>query len=75
LLQSEFNNSPYLLLSKIYPEYDWLPWKFNITSNGFWSDKKNQRNFMEWVAKQLQYKDKEDWYNVSVEVKIKNISS
>jgi hypothetical protein len=65
-----YKNSPLLLISTVYPEYDWLPWKFNVTPHGFWSDKKNQRNFMDWAAKELNYKNKEDWYNISVKVSL-----
>jgi hypothetical protein len=54
----------------MYPDYEWLPWKFTFTPKGFWSDQQNQRAFIDWVGKQLKYKNKEDWYNISVKVKI-----
>ncbi len=61
------------MLSSHYPNYDWLPWKFEERLPvGFWNDIKNQLNFMDWVATELQYKEKEDWYKLSSEV---NISS
>ncbi len=66
---SHFNNSPYLAFTKIYSEYEWLPWKFDKVHNGFWDDMKNQRNFMDWVGKQLNYKNKEDWYQITNEAK------
>ncbi len=75
---SQFNGSPYLLISSVYPEYEWLPWKFNQIPKGFWNDMKNQRNFMDWAGKQLNYIIREDWYKTTAEVlslklKIKNL--
>ena len=28
-LIKKYNGSPYSLLKTIYPDYDWLPWKFD----------------------------------------------
>ncbi len=63
-----YNNSPSLLISTVYSEYKWLPWKFQHVPNGYWEDMKNQKKFMDWVGKQLNYKDMEDWYKVTKEV-------
>ncbi len=63
-----YNNSPSLLISTVYSEYKWLPWRFSHVPKGYWEDMKNQRNFMDWVGKQLNYNDMEDWYKVTAEV-------
>ncbi len=63
-----FNKSVNLLLSNIFPEYEWLPWKFVQISKGYWKDMKNQRKFMDWAGKELNYTNKEDWYKVTTEV-------
>ncbi len=55
------------LLAETYPEYDWLPWKFERPRN-YWSDIKNVRKFMDWAAQQLNVKEMSDWYNVSTSV-------
>jgi hypothetical protein len=68
LLQSKYHGSPFLLLSTIYPEYDWLPWKFDKCPQNYWTDVNNQRKFMEWAGKQWNIKELSDWYNVSQEV-------
>ncbi len=59
-----------MLLSSIYPEYEWLPWRFLHlhVAKGFWDDVKNQRDFMDWAGKKLNYKSREDWYGVTAEV-------
>ena len=68
MLQKKYNNSPINLLSSVYPEYEWLPWKFEKSPNHFWEDVNNKRKFMDWAGKQLNIKDMSDWYKVSVKV-------
>ena len=53
------------IVQSTYPEHDWLIWKFRRVPNGFWNDKKNQRNCLDWIGKQLGIKDMEDWYKMS----------
>jgi hypothetical protein len=70
----KYNDTLYTLLSRVYPEFEWLPWKFGNCPPSFWKDLKNQRNFMEWVGKQLNVNEMEDWYKVTHKVsKIKKI--
>jgi len=54
------------LLSKVFPEYKWLPWKFNLTPKGYWSDAGNQKSYLEWLGKRLGYNSEEDWYKVKL---------
>jgi hypothetical protein len=56
---------PYYIFSEIYPEYEWLPWRFNRVVPGYWDDVNNQKKFMEWASKELKIKDMSDWYNVT----------
>ncbi len=65
LLHLMYNNSPPLLVSTVYSEYKWLPWKFTHIPNNYWSDLNNQKLFLEWAEKELNIKEKEDWYNIS----------
>ena len=64
--------SLYDILVDMYPDYDWLPWKFEKCPNNFWSNKNNVRNYLDWAGKQLNVKEMSDWYNVSFNVKINN---
>ena len=67
------NHSPiHKLVTDAYPEYEWLPWRFNKCPFSYWNDLKNQRKFMDWAGKQLGIKDMNDWYNVNYKVKIKS---
>ena len=53
------------LLTQVYPEYDWLPWKFAQCPRNYWNDINNVRKFMNWAAKQLNVKKMSDWYTIS----------
>jgi hypothetical protein len=68
LLHSKYNSSIFLLLSKVFPEYEWLPWKFANTPKNIWSDEKNVRNFLDWAGKQLGVKEMADWRSVTTKV-------
>ncbi len=70
LLALNYKSSPYLLISTIFPEYEWLPWKFNQTPNGFWNDLNNQRQYVNWKGRQLGIINLEDWYKVATIVGI-----
>ena len=56
-LLSKYNSSPYLLLSAVYPEYNWLPWRFKHTPKRIWEDKNIVIKFMEWAKKELKIKE------------------
>ena len=62
------SGSLYQILSDVYPEYEWLPWRFIRTPKQFWDDPKNQRTFLEWAGKQLKIKEMSDWYKVITHV-------
>jgi hypothetical protein len=55
-------------LSNVYPDYNWLPWKFDNCPHNYWTDLKNQRKFLDWAATELNIKDKSDWYQVAFRV-------
>ena len=63
-----YNRSLYSLLSAVYPDYEWLPWRFQRNRTYYWSDSKNWRTFMEWAGKKLNVKEMKDWYNVTNQV-------
>lgn len=58
-----FNNSLYDLLRSAYVDYNWQPWKFSDTpSRNFWNDIENQREYFDWLGKELGVQKMEDWY-------------
>jgi hypothetical protein len=68
LLNAKYDRSLSLLLSVLYPEYEWLPWKFVRSPVNFWSDSHNKKKFLDWAGKQLGVKEFSDWYKVSTAV-------
>jgi hypothetical protein len=56
------------ILSAVYPDYEWLPWKFTKCPRNYWDHEKNKRKFIDWVSKELKIKEMSDWYNVSFKV-------
>jgi hypothetical protein len=68
LVTNTYNGSLLQLLSNVYPDYNWLPWKFAECPLPYWDDVKNQRKFLDWAAKELNIKEMSDWYNVTNKV-------
>ena len=66
-LASKYNNSPLQLLSGIFPDFQWLPWNFSNTPKD-WKDFKNQRHFMENVAKRMKILEPSGWNSISAQV-------
>ena len=56
-------------MKHVYPNYNWLPWKFKQISKAFWNDEKNVAAYMNWLSERLNIKTMEDWYKISYEVK------
>jgi len=53
------------MLSKIYPEYDWKPWRFKHASKGFASDSQVMAKILGHLALELDIGSNDDWYRVS----------
>lgn len=51
-----------------FPDYDWLPWKFINTPKLYWEDISNQKKFVKWIETELNIKEMDGWYNVSLKV-------
>jgi hypothetical protein len=69
LLRAKHSGSPYSLLSEVYPEFDWLPWKFVKSPTNSWEIKKIQNKFLEYATEKLNIKESSDWYKVTRKVK------
>ena len=57
-----------LLLSQFYPSLEKLPWLHSKCPKNYWDDIENQKKFITWAEKQLQIKNKNDWYNITAKV-------
>ena len=49
----------------MFPDYNWLIWKFNKMGNNVWEDKKIQKDYLIWLGKKLGYTTMEDWYKIN----------
>jgi hypothetical protein len=65
-LVAKYGGSPSKLVQAIYPQHQWILSKFDTVPRGYWSDKENQKNFMDWLGKELGFEDMDDWYNISL---------
>jgi hypothetical protein len=67
-LLPKYDNSLQVLIKLIYPEYEWIPWKFNRVVGGYFDDINNQREYMNWLFKKLEYKEMSDWYKITQKI-------
>ena len=44
---------PHQVISSMFPEHNWLPWKFTNLPPNYWDDLVTQRNFLEHSSEQL----------------------
>jgi hypothetical protein len=65
LLKDYYNSSVEQLLAAVYPEYEWLPWRFPCLPKKYWEDINNQIQYVEWVKKQKNFESVQDWYKVT----------
>jgi len=65
LLANYYNDSPYAALLEYKPHYDWKPWLFGSTPQGYWQKPENRRAFMDWLGKRLGFQKTSDWYGVT----------
>lgn len=63
-LLSKYKDSPSDMLSSVYPDSEWLPWKFT-TQKTYFDSVENQKKFLEWAGKQLNIQELDDWYKFS----------
>jgi hypothetical protein len=68
ILSYKYNYSIFQLVSEMYPQVEWLPWRFAKTSKNYWNNAKSQQQFMDWAGKQLNIKELDDWHRVSIQV-------
>ena len=62
-LLAMYGGSPMRLLSAVFPEHNWLPWKFPKAPNNYFNNMSNKKMFLDRFNKSM-----DDWYNVSQKV-------
>ena len=66
LIENYYGNSIYLALKSIYPNYEWIPWKFQRIQKNYWLNIENQRKYFSWLSNKFNIKSNEDWYNIKL---------
>ena len=64
----QFNRSHIKLITSVYSDYTWLPWKFNNVPVNYFKDKQNVALYLNWLGNKLGFTKMEDWYNISYQV-------
>lgn len=67
VLPRYYNHSLLKALRTLYPDHEWLEWRFPRVPAGFWDTLVNQRKYMDWVAKErlgFEPTDFPRWYRV-----------
>eukprot|EP01118_Nematostelium_gracile_P006157 TRINITY_DN1979_c0_g1_i3.p1 TRINITY_DN1979_c0_g1~~TRINITY_DN1979_c0_g1_i3.p1 ORF type:complete len:269 (+),score=45.57 TRINITY_DN1979_c0_g1_i3:142-948(+) len=66
LLKTMYNGSLGKALQSVYPDHKWLLWKFDEeVPKKSWSNPQLQKDFMEYLGKELKIEKMEDWYTVT----------
>jgi len=65
-LLAKFDYSPVNLVTSVLASHKWQPWKFNAVPKGYWQDRNNLIQYLEWLGGELGFKTTEDWYKLSV---------
>jgi hypothetical protein len=63
LLSNIYNGEFFPLLANVYPDYQWLPWRFASVPKSIWEDQKIQRKFMDWAVTEMS-----DWHKMTQKV-------
>jgi hypothetical protein len=63
---AKYGDSPSRLVRDNFRSTTWFLWKFNKVPNGFWN-KDTEREFFDWLGKELRYKNLDDWYTITKE--------
>jgi hypothetical protein len=72
LMVLKYNSSPIQFLRDVFPDYEWLEWKLNNTTSGYWEIIENHTKFANWLGKELEFNNMEDWYNITYDIIYKN---
>eukprot|EP01122_Echinamoeba_exundans_P002218 TRINITY_DN12180_c0_g1_i1.p1 TRINITY_DN12180_c0_g1~~TRINITY_DN12180_c0_g1_i1.p1 ORF type:complete len:350 (-),score=32.11 TRINITY_DN12180_c0_g1_i1:5-1054(-) len=65
LLKLKYGNSLRRALAAVYPEHEWLEWRFQRSSPSWLSSPVTALRCLEWLGKQLGVQSLEGWYSVS----------
>ena len=66
---NKFHHSINDIVRDLFPDFQFLEWKFTQTRRGYWDDKNNMIKYLNWLEKEMGWEDnKENWYQLSSEL-------
>ena len=71
-LYMNYNGCILSILKSAYPDKEWLPWLFTITTHGTWDDIDNHKKYILWLANKLGIKSPDEWYKYDYNIIEKN---
>jgi len=75
LLCTQYDDSVLAALRDYAPNFEWQPWRFQVSPRAYWKDPANRLRFMDWLGMRLGYQQPEDWYAVTKQTFIDNCGS
>jgi hypothetical protein len=60
-----WGSSAVAAVMETFPEHDWYEWLFVSCPRSFWTDPKNHRRYMKWLAEQCNINEPDDWYRIT----------
>jgi hypothetical protein len=64
---SRHDGSPSQLLLSIYSEHEWHIFRFENQPREYWNKIENRKDFLDWLANDLGFKEMDDWYRLRKE--------
>jgi hypothetical protein len=64
LLNNHYDGSLTKALAHVYPTHPWEQWRFKQVARRFWDSIDNQRDYFDWLEKQLNITTKFGWYSI-----------
>lgn len=65
MLITYYKGSVIEAVRELYPDEDWLEWKFGRAPDDFWDDVQNRWRYLIWLGEKLGYEKPEDWYGIT----------
>jgi hypothetical protein len=63
-LSKKYQGSIIQATKKIYPNTNWLPWRFQDLPEDFWKNSENRMEYSEWIIHRMDIINEDDWLNI-----------
>ena len=72
LLANYYSDSPIKFVRDMFPKYQFYEWMFSNTTNAFWKEEVNRKQYANWLGRILGYTCPEHWYQVTFRLVVDN---